>query len=149
MTSKEWNTYFAGHWNIPGVRQQDHPAVFPEEIPKRLIKMFSFVGETVLDPFLGSGTTSLAAMNLARNSVGYEVNPEYRPMIERKVGFRGCGLFDRKVRVEFEERSTSARRMDERRAKLPYLFHDPKHFDKRVDPRRRGFGSKTARAFSS
>ena len=46
--------------------------MFPEELPKRLIKMFSFVGETVLDPFLGSGTTTLAAKKLGRNSVGYD-----------------------------------------------------------------------------
>lgn len=48
--------------------------MFPEELPKRLIKMFSFVGDNVLDPFAGSGTTNLAAKKLQRNSVGYEIN---------------------------------------------------------------------------
>ena len=61
MTPEEWNTYFAGHWNFTGARQNGHIAMFPEELPKRLIKMFSFYGETVLDPFAGSGTTALAA----------------------------------------------------------------------------------------
>ena len=61
MTTEEWNTYFHGHWNFPGEKQARHLAMFPEELPRRLIKMFTFVGETVLDPFLGSGTTSLAA----------------------------------------------------------------------------------------
>jgi len=51
--------------------------MFPEELPKRLIKMFSFAGDTILDPFLGSGTTSLAAENLERNSVGYEINKKF------------------------------------------------------------------------
>ncbi|HHM20777.1 MAG TPA: site-specific DNA-methyltransferase, partial [Bacteroidetes bacterium] len=75
MTKEEWNTFFSGHWNFPGVKQKGHIAMFPEELPRRLIKMFSFASETVLDPFLGSGTTSLAAMNLQRNSAGYEINP--------------------------------------------------------------------------
>ncbi len=61
MTAEEWNTNFAGHWNFAGARQNGHIAMFPEELPRRLIKMFSFVGETILDPFAGSGTTSLAA----------------------------------------------------------------------------------------
>ena len=59
--------------------------MFPEELPKRLIKMFSFAGETVLDPFLGSGTTSLAAMNLERNSIGYEINQNFAPVIQNKL----------------------------------------------------------------
>ncbi len=71
---------FCGSLEIPpGERQNEHLAMFPEELPRRLIKMFSFKGETVLDPFLGSGTTSLAAKNLQRNSIGYEINEEYLP----------------------------------------------------------------------
>jgi site-specific DNA-methyltransferase (adenine-specific) len=61
LTTEEWNTYFAGHWNFGGEKQDKHLAMFPEELPRRLIRMFTFVGDTVLDPFLGSGTTSLAA----------------------------------------------------------------------------------------
>ena len=60
--------------------------MFPEELPRRLIKMFSFVGETILDPFAGSGTTALAAKNTDRNSVGFEINPEFIPIIKRKIG---------------------------------------------------------------
>jgi len=52
LTKEEWKEYFSGHWHFPGERQIDHEAMFPEELPKRLIKMFTFVGDTVLDPFL-------------------------------------------------------------------------------------------------
>ena len=51
MTKEEWKEYFQGHWNFGGARQDGHIAMFPEELPHRLIKMFSFVGDTVLDPF--------------------------------------------------------------------------------------------------
>ena len=81
----EWIPYFSEIWDFPGVRQNSHIAMFPEELPKRLIKMFSFVGDTVLDPFLGSGTTMLAAKKLQRNSIGIEINPEYLPLIKKKV----------------------------------------------------------------
>ena len=86
MTAEEWNTNFAGHWNFTGARQSGHIAMFPEELPKRLIKMFSFVGETILDPFAGSGTTALAAKNSDRSSVGFEINPEFVPFIKEKLG---------------------------------------------------------------
>ena len=85
MTKEEWKEYFSGHWNFGGAKQDSHIAMFPEELPRRLIKMFSFVGDTVLDPFLGSGTTSLAAKNLDRNSVGYEINSEFLPYIKKKL----------------------------------------------------------------
>ncbi|MEJ2705821.1 MAG: site-specific DNA-methyltransferase [Sedimentisphaerales bacterium] len=66
LTKDEWNQYFYGHWNFSGEKQNQHLAPFPEELPNRLLKMFSFVGDTILDPFSGSGTTSLAALNLSR-----------------------------------------------------------------------------------
>ena len=86
MSNEDWNTYFNGHWYFGGAKQDKHLAMFPEELPHRLIKMFSFPGETVLDPFMGSGTTALAARNLNRNSFGYEINPEFIPIIKEKIG---------------------------------------------------------------
>jgi site-specific DNA-methyltransferase (adenine-specific) len=91
IPKEEWNKLFASHWKFNGVPQRDHPAMFPEELPKRLITMFSFVEETVFDPFLGSGTTALAAKHLCRNSVGYEINPQYLPVIKAKVMENGDG----------------------------------------------------------
>ena len=82
MSKEEWKEYFSGHWNFGGTKQDGHIAMFPEELPKRLIKMFAFVGDTVLDPFLGSGTTTLTAKNLNITSVGYEINPDFLPLIE-------------------------------------------------------------------
>jgi DNA modification methylase len=86
LTKAEWKEYFAGHWHFGGVRQVGHEAMFPEELPRRLIRMFSFVGDTVLDPFLGSGTTVKAALDLSRNAVGYEINPDFLEAIPRKIG---------------------------------------------------------------
>ncbi|HIP37743.1 MAG TPA: helix-turn-helix domain-containing protein [Crocinitomix sp.] len=64
---------------------RDHPAPFPYELPYRLIKAYSFVGEIVLDPFLGSGTTLLVARDLKRNGIGYEINPELAKEAIRKI----------------------------------------------------------------
>ena len=95
LSKEEWRKYFTGHWNFAGEKQNGgHGAVFPEELPRRLIKMFSFVGETVLDPFLGSGTTTKVAAHLGRNSIGYEINKTYLPIIKKKVGMDENSLFD-------------------------------------------------------
>jgi DNA modification methylase len=85
LTRDEWKTYFSGHWQFSGERQALHEAMFPEELPRRLIRMFSFVGETVLDPFAGSGTTLKVALELERNAIGYEVQPDFVPIIRQKV----------------------------------------------------------------
>jgi DNA modification methylase len=141
MSVEEWNEFFAGHWNIPGERQNGHLAMFPEEIPRRLIRMFSFVGDTVLDPFLGSGTTCLAARNLGRNSVGYEVNPDFADVIRQKLGLDRRALFED---ADFELTTQESPDVDfgEVIRQLPYVFKDPVQFDKKVDPRRLQFGSK-------
>jgi len=141
LTTEEWNQFFAGHWNIPGERQDKHLAVFPEEIPRRLIRMFTFIGDTVLDPFLGSGTTSLAARNLRRNSVGYEINPDFLPIIREKLGIDKGMLFQD---AGFELLTQGKPEVDFQRVinELPYIFRDPVHFDKKVDPRKLQFGSR-------
>lgn len=85
LSKEDWKNYFKGHWNFGGAKQIAHEAMFPEELPLRLIKMFSFVGETVLDPFLGSGTTMKAALKLRRNAIGYEINPDFLKIIKDKI----------------------------------------------------------------
>ncbi len=141
MSKEEWNLYFAGHWTFSGEKQDKHLAMFPEELPGRLIKMFSFVGDTVLDPFLGSGTTSLAAKNLRRNSVGYEINEDFLPTIEAKLGLnQGSLLHDAAFEIMKQERPEVD--VTEKIDSLPYIFKDPIEFDKKVDPRKLKFGSR-------
>lgn len=74
LTKEEWIEYTRGIWFIEPDRKAKHPATFPIEIPKRLIKMYSFKGDVVLDPFAGTGTTLIAAYILDRKSIGYEIN---------------------------------------------------------------------------
>ncbi|GAB6071729.1 DNA methyltransferase [Venenivibrio stagnispumantis] len=85
LSKEEWKEYFSGHWNFPGVKQLEHEAMFPEELPRRLIKMFSFVGDKVLDPFVGSGTTMKVALELERIPIGYEINENFLQIIKNKV----------------------------------------------------------------
>ncbi|CUS86140.1 DNA modification methylase [Candidatus Kryptonium thompsonii] len=103
LTKEEWKEYFSGHWNFPGERQIEHEAMFPEELPKRLIRMFTFVGDTVLDPFLGSGTTVKAALNLERNAIGYEINEKFLPIIKKKIDINQ-NLFENK-KIEITKRN--------------------------------------------
>lgn len=138
LTKEEWNAYFSSHWNFGGAKQDGHIAVFPEELPHRLIKMFSFVGETVFDPFMGSGTTALAARNLQRNSVGYEINPDYREFYEKKVGT--SELFC-EAECEFLKDENNPD-VEENMKKLPYIFKDPHKMDNKVDIKKLQFGSR-------
>src|SRR3989304_3512397 len=137
LTTKEWNEYFYGHWNFSGERQNKHLAMFPEELPKRLIKMFSFAGDIVLDPFLGSGTTCLSAKKLERNSVGYEINKDFLPVIKEKLG---ADSSPNDFRIIFQKDKTIDYKKEI--SKLPYIFKDPVRFDKKIDPKKLKFGSK-------
>jgi site-specific DNA-methyltransferase (adenine-specific) len=141
LTTREWNEYFYGHWNFSGDRQDKHLAVFPEELPKRLIKMFSFAGDAVLDPFLGSGTTSLAAKNLNRNSIGYEVNEDFLPIIKEKLGLNNPNIFN-VANFEITTQEQPITHYMERIKGLPYIFKDPIRFDKKIDVKKLRFGSK-------
>ncbi len=138
MTKEEWNKYFASHWTFGGAKQDGHIAVFPEELPHRLIKMFSFVGETVFDPFMGSGTTALAARNLQRNSIGYEINPEFKVYYEQKV--ESTGLFsDSQCIYKTDNQQFS---ISDKIASLPYIFHDPHKLENKVNLKQLQFGSR-------
>jgi DNA modification methylase len=141
MTTEEWNTYFNGHWYISGARQDNHLAMFPEELPKRLIKMFSFPGENVLDPFLGSGTTSLMAKSLGRNSCGYEINPEFISVIKQKLGVNDNALFE-DAKIDFVKQSLIDLDFETKIKELPYVFKDTHKLDKKIDVKKLQFGSK-------
>ena len=166
LTIKEWNEYFYGHWNFSGEKQNKHLAMFPEELPKRLIKMFSFVGDTVLDPFLGSGTTCLAAKRLGRHSIGYEINKDFLLVIKEKLNgsvnydvknppsppfAKGGDLKSPTLKkgdvggfFNFDVIIQKNKTIDYKKeiSKLPYVFKDPVRFDKKIDPKKLRFGSK-------
>ncbi len=93
----EWRELFNGIWNFKGARQIGHIAIFPDELPRRLMRMFTYEGDTVLDPFLGSGTTTRVAWEMSRNSVGYEIGfgsnlDETKQVIKAKVHFEDTPL---------------------------------------------------------
>jgi len=141
ISKDKWKEYFSGHWYFNGVRQDGHIAMFPVELPKRAIEMFTFVGETVLDPFLGSGTTSLAAIVTDRNSIGYEINKAFIPIIEKKLQAQKDALFSE---FEFKTIRQNLPSIDWNKEikKLKYVFNDPVKFDKKVHPNKLKFGSK-------
>lgn len=103
LSKDEWKEYFSGHWTFSGAKQIGHEAMFPDELPRRLIKMFSYVGDTVLDPFLGSGTTIKVALQLKRNAVGYEINENFLEIIKEKLGYKQ-NLFDLPHNIEIIKR---------------------------------------------
>jgi len=138
MTKEEWNTYFASHWTFGGAKQDGHIAVLPEELPHRLIKMFSFAGETVFDPFMGSGTTALAARNLQRNSIGYEINPDFVDYYKQKVD--NVRLFNNSTCLYKVDSSIINK--EEKLNTLPYVFNDPHKMESKIDVKKLQFGSK-------
>lgn len=140
MTAAEWNTFFAGHWNFAGARQNGHLAMFPEELPRRLIKMFSFVGETIMDPFAGSGTTSLVAKNLYRNSIGFEINPEFIPIIKEKLQVTQKDTYG--TTYEFVNQEKQDINFEKEIQKFQYIFKDSHTLNKKVDVKKLQFGSK-------
>ena len=94
VTLEEHRQFRDAIWNdINGV-EDTHCAAFPVELPTRLIKMFSYVEDWILDPFLGSGTTMKAARDSGRNSVGIELNQDYLPRIKEKIGIEQSAIFD-------------------------------------------------------
>ena len=91
IETDDYVRYFAPIWSdVTGQLRRDHPAPYPTEIPRRLIRMFSFAGDTVVDPFGGTGTTALAAMEADRNSISIEIDPTYIASMESRL--LGAGL---------------------------------------------------------
>lgn len=85
VSKEDWRKYTKGIWQFEPDRGSDHPASFPIELPTRLIKLYSFKGEMVLDPFVGTGTTVIAADMLGRKGIGYEIYDGYEGFIQKKM----------------------------------------------------------------
>jgi DNA modification methylase len=94
ISAQNHKRWFQQIWSgVTGASTRDHPAPYPLELAERLIRMFSFVGDTVLDPFLGTGTTAVAAANTGRHSIGFEVDEHYFKMASRRIANDTASLF--------------------------------------------------------
>lgn len=102
IDKKDFDNWFQQIWNIPGASTRYHPAPFPLELASRLIRMFSFYGDTVLDPFCGAGTTMIAALRCNRNSIGIEIDPQYCSMVARYLKAESNNLIT-KINLIFEK----------------------------------------------
>ena len=95
ISDKEHKTWFQQIWRIPGASTRDHPAPFPIALAERLVRMFSFVSDTVLDPFVGTGSTLIACSAASRNSIGIDIDEEYLMLAERRFRQKATDLFSR------------------------------------------------------
>jgi site-specific DNA-methyltransferase (adenine-specific) len=93
ISKEEYSKWFQQFWNITSASTKKHPAPFPLELAHRLVRMFSFLDDTVVDPFCGSGTTMLAAMKAGRNSIGIEIDSEYCKMTEERLRKENSDMF--------------------------------------------------------
>jgi DNA modification methylase len=93
IDKKDFDSWFRQIWNITGASTRKHPAPFPLELASRLVRMFSFDSDTVLDPFCGTGTTMIASLRHGRNSIGIDIDPEYCRMAALYLKKEGSNLF--------------------------------------------------------
>ncbi len=93
IDKKDFDTWFQQIWHITGASTRNHPAPFPLELATRLVRMFSFCGDTILDPFCGTGTTMVASLKYGRNSIGIDIEPEYCRMAARYLKKESSNLF--------------------------------------------------------
>jgi len=94
LTKEEHQEWFQQVWHLGGESTREHPAPYPEELAYRLVRMFSFAGDTVLDPFMGTGTTLLAAARADRNSIGVEIERAYLKKAKTRLERELSSLFD-------------------------------------------------------
>jgi len=94
ISKNDFARWFQQIWNMPGASTRQHPAPFPLELATRLVRMFSFTGDIVLDPFCGTGTTMIAALRTSRNSIGVEIDPEYCRLAARYLKAEISNLFN-------------------------------------------------------
>ena len=95
LTKEEYQQWFQQVWNgLMGESTRHHPAPYPEELAYRLVRMFSFSGDTVLDPFMGTGTSLLAAARCGRNAIGVEIEPSYVKMAQARLESELSTLFE-------------------------------------------------------
>lgn len=122
--------WYLSVWDItnvlPNEKWSKYTAAFPEELVERLIRLYSYYGETVLDPFLGTGTTCVVARRLGRNCVGYEIDLELREAIEERLGLKYAPILD-SDKVEFIVRNDAKRLRTKLRMEIEKKINDKKH----------------------
>jgi DNA modification methylase len=106
IAKEDFSQWFQQFWNITGASTKEHPAPFPLELAHRLVRMFSFHGDTVLDPFCGTGTTMLAALKTGRNSIGVDIDAQYCRMAALRLKAETQSLFSR-ASLRFEVQRTA------------------------------------------
>ena len=106
ISAEDHKAWFQQIWSgVTGASTRNHPAPYPVDLAERLVRMFSFVGDTVLDPFMGTGTTSLAAAVSGRNSIGVEIDPHYFDMASERLEAGLAGLFSAHTIVRHRDRA--------------------------------------------
>lgn len=98
----DFGQWFQQIWKIPGASNKNHPAPYPFALANRIVRMFSFAGDTVLDPFCGTGTSMVAALKSGRNSIGVEIEPDYCRLAARYLKAESQDLFN-KSELKFEK----------------------------------------------
>jgi modification methylase len=128
ISAENHQQWFQQIWTgLTGASTRHHPAPFPLELAERLIRMFSFVGDTVLDPFMGSGTTNVAAARWGRNSIGVEVTPGYFRMAASRLSADAVNLFS----------NTTVEVLDDSSRHLPLIEIEPKQPQSADQPKRK------------
>jgi site-specific DNA-methyltransferase (adenine-specific) len=123
IDKQDYNAWFRQIWDIPGASTRQHPAPFPYELAYRLVRMFSFHGDTVVDPFCGTGTTMVAALRTGRHSVGVEIDRDYCRFAAHRLQSETASLFS-KARLIFERaEQTSEGRVQIREESETYAVH--------------------------
>ena len=110
LTKEEHQEWFQQMWNLNGETTRDHPAPYPEELAYRLVRMFSFVGDTVLDPFMGTGTTLVAAAKCQRNAIGVEIESSYTEHARQRLEIRTSSLFGDQPELVISDAAHKARK---------------------------------------
>ena len=124
IDKKDFGAWFRQIWDITGASTRQHPAPFPYELAYRLVRMFSFSGDIVLDPFSGTGTTMVAALRTGRNSIGVEIDGEYCRMAAHRLRDETSNLFSQ-AKLVFERAQPNPQGLVEIR-EVPDIYQAPK-----------------------
>lgn len=136
IPEKDHRDWFTQIWRLTGASTRHHPAPYPTALVDRLIRMFSFVGDTVLDPFVGTGTTILGAANAARHSIGVEIEPQYVRFAERRLRTEFSSLTPtaqlmREMERAAYSRPAPAERLQEKKRSSPLPTEPPSPKERR------------------